>query len=282
MLKMCLNRFHSGTHEAILKFLPPEDIKMMQEQKLSSSNIEESLLPPEKILERIHYSWLLQPLQKIDPSLQSYVLASLPAKTTFYLSEWISDISKIPPLSEGVKKYFLRYFASLVFDEHTLSPAFVPDGTLPFLKTVTKTQLEEIFDLLGLYDLAPDVRQIVDTQRIKALYHVLSKRQQHFLRIVLHQHDKIVVAKIGLEQWRGEKEKLQKILHRRGITRFGKALSGHDPHLIWHLTHLLDTGRGSILMNQTAKEEIPGVTTICISQVLNVWNFLKQNPKESA
>ena len=131
-----------------------------------------------------------------------------------------------------------------------------------------------------MYDLAEGIRHIVDRKKLKAIYLCLSHREQAFLRICLHKKEKLAAPKLDIDKWDGSREMLHRVLHRRGMLRLGKALSGQERHFVWHLVHLLDTGRGNIILQYYAEQPVAGVTPLLIQQVVSVINFIK--PKRTA
>lgn len=279
MLRVCLNKFHPNSTEDILKNIPIENSKLALSEKIVSQNLQEAFPDPHRFIERLHYSWLVSSLKKVPPSLLPFVISSFPQKTVDILKEHIPALPSPQPLSPPMKTFFLNKFLVPFFDEHHLPLEYIPETPLSPLKSWTKKDLENLMDILGLYDLAPEVRQIVDKLRIKRLYQSLTKSQQQYLRQVLHHQDKVVVPRMGLDQLSRDASKLKNEIHRRGLIRFSKALSGQHPDFVWHLCHLLDTGRSAILLKNMSKEEIPGVTSIMIFQLMNAINFLKNPPK---
>ena len=96
------------------------------------------------------------------------------------------------------------------------------------------------------------------------------------MRICLHQKEKLITQKLQLEHWDGDCRKLGKLLHHRGLVRLGYALSGQHKDLIWHISHILDAGRGNKLTRYYHKNKIPGVSQTLSYQVLAVIDFSKE------
>ena len=92
----------------------------------------------------------------------------------------------------------------------------------------------------------------------------------------MHHKDKVATPSLGLDKWRGNCEKLKTVLQTRGLVRLGKALSGEHPDFIWHLIHILDTGRGQALLKYYSKSAVPGITSALAQQLANLMNFLKK------
>jgi hypothetical protein len=126
-----------------------------------------------------------------------------------------------------------------------------------------------------MHDLSESIRHIVDKNQLKAIYNCLSPRKQQFLRMCLHQKEKITAPKLEIGRWDGDKKKLEQILHKRGLLRLGKALCGQHPQFFWYITRTFDTGRGAALARYYQEEPIPEISPLLIQQVLSLINFLK-------
>jgi hypothetical protein len=146
--------------------------------------------------------------------------------------------------------------------------------------TLKKNELVKVMDFLGLYDLAHEMKRIVANKILKDIYACLNKEQQQFLRQCMHAKDNVMTPNLHLESWNGDKKVLMQLLHRRGISRMALALSGQHPDLIWHLAHILDTGRGELLQKTTQKAKVPSLSDAVGLQLENVLNtlFKRTNP----
>lgn len=280
MLRVLLNHYHKGSSESFLNCLPQEEIRNVLTQDIESHDIQKGIARPGERLQNIHYSWLLNPIEQMSSSLQSYVISALPESQAKGIERLLQISHQQLPLSQPVKVFFLNVLYSRLQASSVIPIPFLPKTPLTFLANLGKQEVVELMDFLAMHDLVQEVRQIVDKARLKLLYACLSKKHQQYLRIVLHQQDKIIVPKLGLDKWDGNCKFLETEIHRRGIIRLGKALSGQHPDLIWHISHTLDTGRSAILLKNCTKEAIPGTTSALVSQVINVLNFLKQTQKE--
>jgi len=131
-----------------------------------------------------------------------------------------------------------------------------------------------LIDLMGLHDLAPEARRIVNPNYLKNIYTCLTPKQFHYLKICLHRKEPIIAPKLGLDPAKIESAQLRQTLHRRGLVRLGRALSGQHPDLIWHIAHVLDRGRGALLLQAHRPHESSAITSILEQQVLQAMHFL--------
>ena len=247
VLKGFLNRCPPDKREALERYLPEQEQKI-----LSELPIFEMGEPREEIdfLDRIHWSWFLPTLKSHSDAEQMLFLASLKSST----AEPICQELQIPLPSESEisknGKKFMRgiLFHSLVGAANQLLPIeCLPPAPLNSLLYLTKKELTKLIDDLSMYDLAAELRQIVETKILKKIYSFLSEEKKKFLKSAMAQRETFSVPRVGLERWDGTGESLRHLLHRRGLARLAAALSGQDPDLIWHICHQLDIGRGNAL-----------------------------------
>lgn len=273
-LRVLLDHYHEGSQDSILKSLPPAQAKEISMLKIQNGDPSAIFLDPAQALTSIHYSWVAEEILKQPAELQSLFIASLSPTQQ-------RDVKKLIPkeISRPLAPIFATYFCEQLFVklgmENLLPKSFLPNTQLSHLIDLPKSEIVDIIDFFGLYDLGEEIRTIVNTKNLKNIYSCLTPRKHQFLRNCLHQKDRVVAPKLHLEKWDGNCQELQKTLHRRGLSRLGKALSGQHPDFIWYLTHMLDIGRGKILASQIANEEISGITPLLTFQLLNLIDFLE-------
>lgn len=275
-MRVMLNRYHGGSVGTLFNSLSQEDIQKILSQDIQTSQVQAALECPHKAFEKIHYSWLQSSLEQFPEAIQAYILSSLPESAGKSLSQQLNKPYEPIPLPETIKKFMRSMFYTKIGAEEVLPITFLPQTPALSLTTLSKSELIDLVDFLGLHDLVPEVRQMVDKQKLKRFYSSLTRGMQLYLQKILHQPDKIPVQGLGLEQWNGDKAKLLTVVHRRGLIRLAKALSGQHPDLIWHLGHILDKGRAAVLSKYYSKEEIANSTPIFIMQVNNAMIFLRK------
>ena len=274
-MRVLLNHYHPTGVEALLRCLPAENAQAILSQNPSLSEPAAALMRPEEYLQEMHYSWLIEPLKKLPNSLLPLYLGALENEQRGPLAKLLA-VQPSAPLSAVLKKYLILKLY-LTLDSSTMLPkAFISSSPLSKLLTLSKKNLVELIDYLGIYDLAEETRNIVDTKNLKTIYGCLSARKQQFLRSCLHQKEKLITPKLHLEKWDGNCQELTKLLHMRGLYRLGKALSGQKSDLIFSITRTLDTGRGKILSQHIGPQEVPGVTQVLGLQVQSTIDFLQQ------
>jgi len=276
MTRVLLNRYHQRSQEAFLKGLPKTDLQNLANQNTPSEDVAAALTAPLDKIRHIHYSWLIPILKSLPEGLKSLTVAALPQPQSGRLCKFLKMHHPKIPLSPPVKTFLINTLYERVDKKKTLPVQYLPQTELSILASLSKDKLIVLIDFLGLFDLAESIRQIVDTKTLKNIYSCLDAKKQQFLRICLHQKEKVSSHRLDLNLWHGECHSLHKILHRRGLHRLGRALIGQHPDFIWHVLHTLDSGRGKLLSVSIAQEESTGISSALAQQVQNTLNFLKK------
>ena len=277
ILRVLMNHFHPKEPDVLMKFLSKESARGVMEQKINSSDLSPLFQQPERDLHSIHYSWIQPTLQTIPSSLQT-VFASV------LTPEQISGLQlpSLAPLSRIAKAFVLNKLSLQLHIGDHFPIDYLPKTEFTPLVLWSKSQLTDLADFLGLYDLASEMRYIVDRNTLKNITSALSQKQLHYLKMCLHQKEQLVSPKLGIDLTKEDCGlKVKQVIHRRGLLRLGKALCGQHPDLIWHIAHILDIGRGNIIIKEFKSTPLPKVTSILKQQVLNLMDFLSDQSKAS-
>lgn len=277
LLKVLLNRYHKGSLESAISFLPEDAALAVRQNPTGSQNLKPALASVEDQIKRIHWSWLKPFLSQQSKKMLPLFISSLPKEQAQKLSTAFK-ISPIENISPPLKHFLLQQVSAAVVDPNVLLPPYLPESPLNDLVKLSKSELLTLIDYFGLYDLAETIRQIVDKRYIKQIYSCFSIRKQEFLRQALHQRERLIPTHINLEKWKGDCLELKQTVHLRGLLRLGMALSDQHPDLIWLIGHTLDTGRAAVLSECSKKEKAPGIAPALTHQLMNLMNFLKPKP----
>jgi hypothetical protein len=257
VLKAYLNRCSPDVRDSLLRFLPESErlylaeLPNSQEESLSEENIALSSV------EKIHWSWFLPTLKAFSANEQRLFLSSLDPHAAEQMKTSLSLTGQPEEVTE-TGRAFLRQqlLQSLLSPEERILPVeYLPASPMNRLLSLSKKELIRLIDSLALYDLAYEMRQIVETKILKKLYSLLSEEQKNILKQITIYKEVDALPKLGIKGWEGTEESLRTLLHRRGLTRLGIALSGQDPDLIWMICHQLDSGRGGTLFKLLQKEK---------------------------
>lgn len=276
MFRVLLNKFHPKTSDAFFKNMPGSLVNEIKEQDILADDPSHLLTPAISLINKVHYSWLLNAFDKLPDSLKPSLLASLSEPHASRISKTYKMPIKEMELSPPFKRYLINFFYSLFEKKEILPLEFLPENSLNSLTTFSKPMLVAIIDYLGIYDLAEEVRHVVEKNLLTNLYAALTPKKQHLLKMCLNQKEKLTTPRLELENWDKQKESLEKILHKRGLIRLSHALAGAHPDFLWHVVHILDTGRGTIIAAHYKSSKNFAASDALAAQVLNVINFLNK------
>jgi len=203
----------------------------------------------------VHYSWLMPTLKLYSKDAPFFVraLENGPKRNIQTNMEIRASTTSLSPFAEDFFRDVL--IKSLVGEENTLLPIeYLPESELNILTQFSKKEMTQLIDFLSLYDLALEIRQIVETKILKKIYSLLTEDQKKFLKSIMAQKEHPALTKLGLDRWDGNEEVFRYLLHRRGLMRLAIALSREHPDLLWYVCHILDIGRGTALSKSAQKE----------------------------
>jgi len=266
----------SNEHKArLLNFLPSPDRRGIESLPPAKEPLHYESFAFAWLLDFVHYSWFLPTLKTYSKKEANLFLAALGEKG--------KSIQKSPSTAKEelsrVGREFLQshLLQSLVGEKNTLLPLkYLPESELNILLTFSKKNLVLLTDYLSLYDLAAEVRQIVETKILKKIYSFLTEDQKRFLKSVMMQKEQTAFARMGLDRWDGDAEAFKALLHRRGLSRLGAALSGQHPDLIWYICHILDIGRGSALEKAAKKSLSHQAKALIVENIMELVPLIHQ------
>jgi len=274
-LKTLVAFFHKGNEDELLRYLTEEDQKVVAESELNGSRTLQGLLPSEKELKGIHFSWILPTIKRYPEELQPFFIGALPAPIPKQLQKYDPSLPEAKALSPLLGRFFNGLLHKAVTKEERTPLSFIPENELSPLLQCSKKELIQIIDFLGLWDIVAEYKQIIDRRHLKSLIGNLSADEKEFLQNSLKSQPPPIIAPLPLHALNGNSEKLRSLLHRRGLSRFGIALSGRPEGMIWQITRTLDSGRAKILSKQFQAEKSKETTSLMTSQLITVINFLK-------
>jgi hypothetical protein len=271
MLRVFANRYNPLAGDALLKFLPKETMQAVLEQNIKSNDLTPLLEQPRALLKNLHHTWIKPILDQMPERLHPLIISALNPDQIAGLQASQPPLNLSPP----VKNFFLNYIFNALNTEDHLPIEYLPLTELTPLSTWTKGQLVNLADFLGLHDLASEVRRIVNKDYLRNIYSCLTPHQYNYLNICLHQRERIVAPRLGIDPSVKDCTKLKQTVHKRGLMRLGRSLCGEHADLVWYISHILDRGRGKILLSTHQPEVEPNITALLKIQVTNVMNFLK-------
>jgi len=269
VLKAFLSRCEPEKKRALEGFLPDIERARLEDTPGFAEEIEPQKFANGNLWEKVHWSWFLPTLKTYDETEQKLFLSALTTHAAKNLAKTLMLSSYAQEVTHVAKDYLRKVLIdSLIGPHDRLLPAeYLSKSPLKGLLKLSKNKLTHIIDLLSLYDLSAELRQIVETKILKKIYSLLTEEERTFLKKAMTHKEHMILARMGLDRFDGTEETLRTLLHRRGLARLAAALCGQEPDFIWYVCHQLDIGRGTALFKQCAKDPIPGVTEAIIAQV---------------
>lgn len=274
-LRLLLNKFFTGKQDALPKLLPKEEWDTLSATLIAQKDPELSLFLPNQWLSSIDISWLGPTLLAMPKPLQEVYLAAFPTELGQALGQKAVEGQVPRALSPQVKEFLLSFLFTLWKDKEVKPKELIPTWELSPLLKLPRAELLEIVDLLAMYDLVEEMRQIVDKRLLQAIIQYLTPAQNHYLRVLLRQKSSHKPSPLSVKELLKEGKKFPQMLHKFGLTRFALALSGANDDFTWHILHTFDINRAKFLMGQIQKEEIANQTPLAQMQVQHIIQFLK-------
>lgn len=220
------------------------------------------------ILDLFHYSWFIPLLEKESEIKRNLYLAALKEMTQLQKHFGIQNLKEIP---SSVTTFFLKEQLKKKFFDQKIPPLFLlPPSPLVKLLELSKKELVEFIDLLSVSDLPKELSQILDPKLIKTIKSCLSTQQQKFLKTIDFKKFS-PLPKLGLKHF--EKSKICNLLHERGMLRLSLALAP-QPELLFYVAHILDIGRGSLLLKMATKKRDHNITEHIINDTMGALEFV--------
>lgn len=283
VLKAFLNRCSPEKKKKLERFLPDSERLRLEELPSFPEEVTPEGFSNRTILEQVHWSWLLPTLKTYSEQEQNLFLSAI-ANQIPQTARSLAHALQIPEpnetneMNQAARSFLCEILSnSLIGPKDRLLPIdYLPPTSLKSLLWLSKKELTRVIDFLSMHDLAAELRQIVETKILKKIYSLLSEDERKFLKTATSRKEAFSLPRLGLERWDGSEESLRLLLHRRGLARFGTALSGQDPDFIWYICHRLDIGRGNALFKLCSKEESsPEIAETIIQQIDEIVNILK-------
>lgn len=234
----------------LLSFLPPEELKEMEELPSTFyGDPSAGISSDEERLKMVHHSWLALNFRSLSENEVRLFLSSLSETQIKGLKKNLLFSNSLLPLNPLALPFLQSSLWEIVTgDEEILPLECLPASSLNGLLSFDAYELLTLIDLLGLHDLALEVKQVIETSKLKKISQALSPQEQAFLKELLHKKEKVSFKRMSLQKWEGDAPSLRSLLHQRGINRLAKALFTQNSSLLWYVSHKLDVERGQMLL----------------------------------
>ena len=269
-----------STHEKsdLLQYLSPIEKQVLEKLPKTYGNPLTDLETTASMLRHIHPSWIAPFLRTLPEKEIGLFLAALEHSRGHIIGKELLYKKSLPKLTDHGKTFLqttlLGYLTAEIDD--LLPRAFLPESPLNVLLELSDEELALSLDYLGLHDLSVEVRQIIEKQKLQAIYDTLSPSQLHYLKILTQSQEPIAFTRMGLASWNGDQEKLRSLIRQRGGNRLAKALWGQDNSLIWHILHKLDVARALIVKKLLSPLDNSRSTQLLIHQIIEFINYSRK------
>ncbi len=210
---------------------------------LPSSRVDDLLESVPDRLRAIHYSWFQPALSRLPPEQRQTAEEALP------LERGPAGLRALPAL---ILEYWQSWLWRQIVEQDWLPQRMLraPEG-LEQLASLSKHDLMEVIDLLGVFDVIPNLRKAIHASEQKFWGEVLSATQKKLAHKLLMQPAwpgqlPLAVGSVSIPD-------ASRTLHQRGCLRLGAALRGSHDSFLWAIVHHLDRGRGQ-LVQEAASE----------------------------
>lgn len=262
----------------LTKFLTDSELKKLSSLPSFSKKTDKDVFFQDTLIDTVHYSWFI-PLLNIYSQKEAslFLLAMKPSN-----KKALMNLLNLEDLKEDLSstlKDFLKSILinSLIKKEDAILPLeCLFESKLNIMLTLTKNELIKLINLLSMYDLAKELKHIIEQKKIKKIYSYLYPYEKSFLKTIYNKNEPFTSQKMQIEKFYENKKKLRNNLHMRGLMRLSLALSGESIDLIWYVCHYLDIGRGNYIFKKCKKEKTPNVSDVITSEILKIINFLKE------
>ena len=269
--------------ESLLRLLPDSDIEVLAHLPPPFRDLSLGIGEGDALLDSFHTSWFESGLRMLATHDLSLVLAAFSSSQEKRLSQDIGFSNTLPSLTPSARTYLRSFlFNELKKDTLPLLPLeCLPANPFNLLLYFSYAQKLKLIDLLSMYDLADELKNIIEKPRLSQITTTLSEEERTLLKKLSKQKEGSRFKSMNLNKWDGSPETLKTLLRQRGINRLSKATFGLDPSFQWYLCHQLDTTSTSLYQKLHTSLENTAATKKLQEQVLSLIEIFKdQLPKE--
>lgn len=196
--------------------------------------------PLERQLENIHASWLAPYLRTFSESEIRLFISSLKDSHAKELQKTLLFTNHVSTLTPIAKRFFQKTLWEYLGGDKELPLSCLPSSNMNELLKVDPAVLQKVIFCLGLHDLGQEIRQIIDTAKLRRIQAALSPEESHYLKALMQKKEPVTFKKISLAQWNGDIDTLRKTIQGRGLNRLAKAVYGEHESFVWYLSHRLE------------------------------------------
>lgn len=262
---------------SLFRYLPETGAQLLEQLPVPSLNRKKGFVSSKNVLDQIHFSWFAPHLRTLSENDIRLFLSALTPQQAEGLKAVLLFSDHFPELTDSSSVFVQDILMKkLIGKEQVLPLNLLPESPLNPLLDLTLEELEVLIRHLGLHDLAFEMRQIIETAKLKRIFAALAKTEKDYIQSLLPQKEAIILKRIHLQNWDGRRESLKLLIQQKGLQRLGKALYGEHPTLIWFVARKLDIAMGQELIKACTKLEIAKAKQHLVNQILKILSFVKK------
>jgi hypothetical protein len=259
---------------ALFHLLPEKTQQLLEEIPQINADLDRPFPSLKQLLGRIHFSWFAPHLRTLAENDIRLFLAALNPEQAEGLKNILLFSDHSPPLTVHSESYIQEIFMQKLTHGEALLPLnLLPVSPLSALLDLSLEQMEHLVRYLGLHDLAFEMRQIIETARLKRIFSTLTKQEKEYLQALLPKKEPVVLKRLHIQNWDGRRESLKALTQQRGLQRLGKALYGEHPTLIFFIARRFDIGMGQEMLKACTKVELAKAKQHLTEQIVQILNL---------
>ena len=283
IFKAFLDSCPPDKREALMSCLPDSEVEILRHLSPPVIDLSKGINTKGAILDTFHTSWFEPFLRSLGSHDLSLLLASFSSAQSKRLSQDIGFTNTLPTLTQFASTY-LRFFLmkDLKKDTIPLLPLeCIPSNPFNLLLSFSYTQKLKLIDLLSMYALDLQQKNIKEKPNLSLIASILSEEEKTLLKRLSKQEEILSFKSMKLNKWSGDPTILKTLLRQRGLNRLSKATFGSDPSFQWYLCHQLDTTAAALFQKLHTSLDNPEATKALQEQTLSLIDIFKdQLPKE--
>jgi len=267
------------TKEAILSVLSPEQKKKILALPPAASDLSLGFDKVKYLLTRSHYSWFAPFLRTLSENEISLFLAAFPEKKAEALGKLLLFSSPLFPLTRIGQNFLQKKLAASLLKHipNLPPPEALPQSPLNSLLELESETLELLVDFLGLYDLAAEMRLIIDKVTVKKIGAALSPEKALFFSNFVNRLEPSPFKRMELASWNGKTEDLLLLITKSGLNRLAKALYAEDPGLFEYIKLRMSTDKATLFSSFYKEAEPRKAYNLLKRQIPEVLTFFKKH-----
>lgn len=280
--KSLLQRCPQEKREQLFRFLSQEDQAILHElPDAYYREPAEGFLTPAAELKNIHFSWFDPLFRTFSENEVRLFLSALSPEQTKGLKKLLLFSNHGAELNPSVRPFFEMTLWEKLSGKDLIPIECLPDSPLNALLTLSPASFSSLIDYLGIHDLATEVKQIIETARLKQIHAALKPNELTYLKTLLHRKEPLSFKRMEMQTWDGKNATLRALLHQRGMNRLAKALYRKEKSLLWYVSHKLDMEAGELLLKLATPLEHPRAQEILVGQVTELLTLIQtQQPSK--